>query len=96
MDPSGNNPLITQFPQPEFVSIDELFQMLQGTRDQRACWLCRFWQEERDDQRQPRWGNCLRMAAQPPPLMFAVAEDSNMGATLMTHPKFWCAEFDGD
>lgn len=78
----------------ETVSIDELFQMLRGSRETRACWLCRFWQEERDDPRQPRWGACLRMASQPPPLMAPVGQELSEAAMLMTHPKFYCSEFD--
>lgn len=78
------------------MSVDELFNILKGDRETRACWLCRFWQEERDDQRQPRWGTCLRPAAQPPPLAFPVAEDPTYGCRLMTHPKFYCSEWDGE
>ncbi len=78
------------------VTVDDIFQVLQNSRETRACWLCRYWSEERDDPRQPRWGNCLRMATNPPPLMFPMSEDPTMGTRLMTHPKFYCSEFDGE
>ena len=65
-----------------------------ATSAPRACLFCRWWQEDREDQRSPRWGACLRPAGQPPALFHALAEDEAMGARLMTHPKHYCAEFD--
>ncbi len=76
------------------ISVNELHELMQSwAAPPRACWLCRFWQENREDERQPRWGTCLRMGSQPFPLMYALSEDPEMGATFVTHPKFYCSEY---
>ena len=75
------------------MSVEELFELLRGGREKQACWMCRFWVENRDDERQPRWGTCTRMATQPFPLMFPMSEDPELGAMLITHPKFHCSEY---
>ncbi len=76
--------------------MEELMDMVRNKdRPLKACFICRYWKEERDDPRQPRWGTCLRMSVQPFPGMMPMSEDPEMGAMLTTSPRFWCSEYEG-
>lgn len=72
-----------------------LIRMIRGEdRTSRACFVCRYWREMRDDGRTPRWGTCVRMSVQPFPGMMPMSEDPEMGAMLTTHPQFYCSEYE--
>ncbi len=76
--------------------LEELIDMVRNKDSPlKACFICRYWQEQRDDPRQPRWGSCVRMSTQPAPGMMAMSEDPEMGAMLVTHPQHYCSEFEG-
>ena len=74
--------------------IGELLATLRGENRLTACVVCRYWRQNRDDERTPQWGTCLRMSVQPFPGMVAVSEDPELGAMLITHPKHYCSEFE--